>query len=135
MCKGTGQAWVAIYLRLLTLIRIFLVFSKNGSGFNIFPWNAQNFLKNAFPPCLFDFSEEKQNQTFKNKLLINCSFRKCIGVMFLVVLLGIFLVKFCSLKRTTNLTGCLTKISATVTKTPQRICILLFNKQRLSTSW
>ena len=99
-----------------SLIKIFLVFSKNGPGLKIFPWDTQNFLKNAFPPCLFEFAEGKQNETLKNKLIINCSFRKCIGVMFLLVLLRINLikVKFRSLKKTTNLTSCLKKIIAAV---------------------
>ena len=47
---------------------------------------------------------------------INCSFRKCIGVMFLLVLLRIFLikVKICPLKKITDLTSCLRKIIAAV---------------------
>ena len=52
----------------------------------------------------------------KNKIFINCSFRKYIGVLFLLVLFKIFLmkVKFCPLKKRTDLTSCLKKIIAAV---------------------
>ena len=52
----------------------------------------------------------------KIKFFISCSFRKCIGVMFLLVLFKIFSmkVKFCPLKKITDLTSCLKKIIAAV---------------------
>ena len=77
-----------------SLIKIILVLSKSGPGLNnIFPWNIQNFPNNAFLPCIFDFVVAKPNETFKDKLIIYCSFRKCIGVMFLLVPVGIFLIE------------------------------------------
>ena len=65
----------------------------------------------------------------QNKLIINCTFRKCIGVMFLLVLLGISLikVKFRSLKNTANVTSCLKQIIAAVKIDLKRIFILPFN--------
>ena len=67
-----------------------------------------------------------------NLAIINCSFRKCIGVMFLLVLLGIFLikVKFRSRNKTANLTSFLKNIFIAVkVDLRNNFFILLFYKK------